>query len=1008
VRRGATLVTAIRSPLVAVGESLAAGIGEFSLHARSQAWSFPAQMAVALGMPFNTPLFEPPGLDAALAGGPVVSLPLRWQSTVFDSIPPDRPTNLAVPGYRLRDALGRRPRPPMIHRTDRTQTACNLILGAVDFASGASTFSSQAECARRWRAALTIVCLGYQEAIDALIEGRPDRILDSSAFRSEMSRVLDCIGGAGIVGLCTVPNPADAAYCMPLSAAADVCCAEEEALAALYGFVGDELITIHGLHEIGFQLFGGKVAGLPPGSILSVERALQLDERVQRVNQELRSLATERGVVLLDLYGVFRGVSRHGVALQCRTLTADYLGGFFGLNGLYPGLAGHAVIANELMAVLHEARGLPYDAIDVDAIAAFDPVANYEPATGERWTLQAVRGRSVLLGPIDAPPASDAWPAARSFDDIGASVPRRLVLPPGREQVLPINAAGSYFGDGIGPVNCGDSADTQWGTGGEYLFGGLAMVDSHLHGFVRIRFGAASDGKVPFELSFEGGLVGDDAVLAAPVLFRMPFQQNRVDDVAERRSRGTLDLDTGEVTGLEVFCRFSSGALGALVGINPTFPRQPLGFPGAYGSAFARFEQRDDGLLDFTFYGSTFVPLGAGIRWPLNFQSVDGRFASVPANGTVMHPHLHLTTAARHPSAGATPPRNLPENEIHELTLHSHNSSFGDLFLLDIPQLGGSGKGRSHLLGRLHVQFGPRCGNSVPIAISALRPAGIFAELGASPVTRAVPSRLYPGPQGFDELLRFPTRTYPLDDLAVLDDPYDIAIAAIDLASGQSLNEVVHRGFIHQDLILALLRIETRTPKSSFYFRGPSAIETRDDGGIVYRFRGLANVPYPAGFLFPQPDLTTDFQVGRPSLLEPFLWLQAMQAIDEPSVAAEGAEREVIASTGDRFSYRYRIPSDGDGPATFEYENHSQQGTFRMHALTSAVLTRSRSVGGASFDTVSFSGFGVWRKDGHESVQQVAAQVSTSSCARYVGIQIDSGVVSCVNTKPEIERSALP
>ena len=117
------------------------------------------------------------------------------------------------------------------------------------------------------------------------------------------------------------------------------------------------------------------------------------------------------------------------------------------------------------------------------------------------------------------------------------------------------------------------------------------------------------------------------------------------------------------------------------------------------------------------------------------------------------------------------------------------------------------------------------------------------------------------------------------------------------------------------------------------------------------------------------------------------------------------------ASTGDEFSYKYLIPSDPrQTAAVFEYENHSQQGSFRMHSLAWVDFINS----GTSlnhdepYDTVTFSGFGVWRKDGTQTLQQVAVQISTSSEKPYVGIQVADGDVSNVNTKPQNEQTALP
>ncbi len=1002
-------------PLVVIGEGLAAGMGEFSLHARSQRSSFPSQLADALQLPYSVSLIEPPGIHAP-AGFPVppVSLPLRTQRGVLERIPPPLPTNLAVPGYRLRDPLERRPCQPLIHKDDPTQTACNLLLGMLDLAAGTGHALTQAQCAARWMPGIVLVCLGYQDALDAIV-GRtagetpePARIPEAHEFRRATGAILDVLGPDARVVILTVPNPVDTAWCCTVDDAADVCCVETNALIDEYGLSGDELVTVHGLNEIGYQLFGGRLERLSPRALLSVDTAIAVERRLSAVNIELCAVAEERGAAVCDLHALFRWIAERGVPLRQRTLTSAYLGGFYGLNGMYPGAAGHAVIANAVIDVLNASFGCRYPPIDVDEVALRDPVANYQPAGGRRWDV-----RSRLAGP-SGPAAPGVSIAAhrggapvRAADLAEKGAPGRLRLPPGGELVLDIDSESSYFGDGISPVNCVEPRDVQWGTGGEYLFGGLAMVDSHLQGRLRIRFTSVADHLARFEVSFEDGLRGDDAELAAPLFFRMAFQENGVTDVPGLVSHGVLDLESGEVTGLEVYAQFHSKALRVLVGLNPTFPRQPLTFPGQYGSAWARFEQRADGLLDFTFYGSTFVPLGAGIRWPLNFHSRDGEFASIPANGTAMHPHLHLSTKPPEHDPVMTGPPSIPFNEIRELTLHTHNSSFGDQFTLEIPQLGGYGKGRSHVLGRLHLQFGPRCGNSVPVAIAALRPGGVLAEMPPSPITEVFPGKLYPGPQGFYEFLRFPTRTYSLDDLAILDDPFDIAMASIDLDTGRSLNEVLHRGFIHQDLIFALLRVEPRTPKTSFLFRGPCQLENGPKGELAYRFKGLVRVPYPEGFLFPQPDLSTAFVVGPRSALDPFLWLQAMEDGGPAARAAEGRLDEVTSSLGESFSCRYLIPMRAGQPARFEYENHSQRGSFRLLTLSCATFTSSRSNSNGHCDTVSFSGFGVWTKDGHESLQQVAAQISWSATP-YVGIQIDGGAVSNVNTKPEDERLALP
>ena len=154
----------------------------------------------------------------------------------------------------------------------------------------------------------------------------------------------------------------------------------------------------------------------------------------------------------------------------------------------------------------------------------------------------------------------------------------------------------------------------------------------------------------------------------------------------------------------------------------------------------------------------------------------------------------------------------------------------------------------------------------------------------------------------------------------------------------------------------------------------------------------------------------------------------------------------MIASTGDRFSYSYEIPFEGieaeaiarhphfikapteqipdedeplalpaqqrvkGGKASFRYENHSQIGVFQMHSLAWVAFADSgssdRTVG--EYDTVTFSCFGTWSKDGVSVLRQASVQISTSPAAPYVAIQIDSGAVSNVNTKPPDIQSVLP
>src|SRR5262249_33596627 len=141
---------------------------------------------------------------------------------------------------------------------------------------------------------------------------------------------------------------------------------------------------------------------------------------------------------------LFARMKRDGVVAGDRKLTADYLGGLFSLNGVYPGAACHGVIANEMLRVLNEAFGTSYLPIDIADLAAHDPVAGYRTAPGPVLTL----GRAAAFPPAPAPAAAPPRAHAASVETVEHER-RRIKLPANLELTIPINSEASYFGDAL-------------------------------------------------------------------------------------------------------------------------------------------------------------------------------------------------------------------------------------------------------------------------------------------------------------------------------------------------------------------------------------------------------------------------------------------------------------------------------------------------------------------------------------------------------------------------------
>jgi hypothetical protein len=999
-----------------IGEGLAAGIGDFALSAETQRFSFANLLTQRMGVPFSQPLIQPPGL-ANVPGFPAlpVLVPALMQTTVLEELPPVAPfSNLSVPGLTVEDVLTLRPRLPLIHRDDAKQTALNLLVGLSDLLRGDDPPPpTPLEAALRQSPACVILELGFYEVLEPAVTGRLDRLPDVDAFCSGYTRILEPLRRAGVAVLVlTVPDPTDTAYFSSLKAAARFLKVQAAVLDRAYHLPDDSCVTVNGLLEIAHQMLNSDFQLLSPGAVLSGEASRAITDCVQRMNAALTNLARAQGAMVYDLHDLFRRVRDEGIAVGPRRLGGEYFGGFYSLNGYYPGPTGQAILADELVPLVNEVYRASFGPIDVGAVFDADPVAHYQAAQGHDLSWEEVtRPTRTPAVPRRPPPLAVAAPSPQDGGTPGA-----LRLPPGLEQVLPLNKGLSYHGDGIRVAHCADDREAEYGGCADLPFGGLALFGSHLSGLLHICFSPPTSQVTHFTVDWGDGLDADDGILSAPRFFRLPALRARVIHWPGTVVSGDLNLDTGEVSNLDFQVRYLNSALEILPKGDPNFPVAPIQFPGAYGSAWARFDPRPDGKLDFTFQGRTFIPLGKELkgdpfRWPLAFGAMSDRPASIPAAGTALHPHLHLSTCETVPGTDEEACPDIPFNTVQELTLFTHNSNFGDKFSLTGEAWGGPAQGRSHVLGRVQLQFGERFGDTVPVAVSALPPGGMLLRPDDTPLVEQFPSRLPGALMGHDEFLRFPLRTYFLDAVGLVEDPFDLAVGAVDLRTGRILGEMLHRGFIDQNVFFALVRVEPRTPRSSFLFQGPACLEPGAEGQMIYRFNGVVHIPYPEGFKFPAPDLATGYVAGPNSALDPFFRLQAMAAGRPPAAGKEGAAERVTASTGALFSYRYFIPGDPTRrKALFEYVNHTQDGTFRMSALAWCAFTHSREskLNSRDPDTVTFAGFGSWSKSAPDRLHVATVQVSTSRRFPYVSIQIDGGLVSNVNTKPADDAATLP
>ena len=119
--------------------------------------------------------------------------------------------------------------------------------------------------------------------------------------------------------------------------------------------------------------------------------------------------------------------------------------------------------------------------------------------------------------------------------------------------------------------------------------------------------------------------------------------------------------------------------------------------------------------------------LKAPVSFPLPFTGPSGSVASVPADGTALHPHFSLSTRAPQPAAGWTGGP-VPTNTVQ----HVSNAN-----------------------GRWQVQFGSDFGGTVSVAVRPLPAADVLRD-----------------------------RVEPVPSDPMTDDRFNLPVGAIDTATG--------------------------------------------------------------------------------------------------------------------------------------------------------------------------------------------------------------------------------
>ena len=379
---------------VVLGEGLAAGMANYSLNEVVQSKSFPAQMAAQMQTAFPQPLLEGPGITDVLGypalpvrvptlpQGRVRVYPKQPGVDVNDETPTLFVFNLSVPNLRVADSLTRRPVSPLVQVNDSQQTAINLILGFPAMILNRDVpLWTQLEYAKAMVPSMALIELGYYDVLAAVVAGNPAQIPDRATFRDSYTKIVKGLRDMYVeVIVTTIPDPMDTAYFSNPAAVARLTRVDVSLIRDFYGLAAGDFVTRNGLSVIGNQFIRRNIQPMPSSLILRASGGVDISNRVRALNDEIKAIAGEQGAVVYDLAAFINRVHSTGVTVGSTRLTGDYFGGFFSLDSYYPGATGHALIANDILALLNQKYGASFPLVNVATILQDDAVTKYTTA----------------------------------------------------------------------------------------------------------------------------------------------------------------------------------------------------------------------------------------------------------------------------------------------------------------------------------------------------------------------------------------------------------------------------------------------------------------------------------------------------------------------------------------------------------------------------------------------------------------------------------------------------
>ena len=383
------------SKLVVVGDSLSAGVQNFSLLDSQQVHGFPSVIAQQANVTLTLPLVPFPGAPNKLQLTSLNPLTIAPVAGTLPAIPRDnpcqQPTNLSIPGVTVGQALTI---VPSATPANPVEEWADLVLGFPNPLASAACHTTpsaltEVQQAVALQPTTVIEYLGNNDALVPALTGALDTLTPLDQFAANYDAVLDALEKThATIITATVPDVTKVPYFTPVATLAAQLNLPVSTVTAKLGISPNDLLRPTA-SPIALAIIQDAQAGPLPENcpapplqlptptvpcLLKASDVTRVQLTVDAYNVIIFAESLTHGATMVDIHQLVERLAKNGYVADSKQLTTGFLGGLFSLDGIHPTNTGYGIIANTFIGVMNHRLGTDIPPADINAIAAQDPL----------------------------------------------------------------------------------------------------------------------------------------------------------------------------------------------------------------------------------------------------------------------------------------------------------------------------------------------------------------------------------------------------------------------------------------------------------------------------------------------------------------------------------------------------------------------------------------------------------------------------------------------------------